>query len=429
MKKKFSLKKKMFLVSISAIILNSIILALCYRLYIVPGIETSGNYLEKSVVSELSYVSDEELSNRLTALSDKYKIQFKVIDKDNVVIYNNVKVTGEDRYLFSGNFKISDNSYYVMAVRSNKVSMGNAIKNLIVFQIMLLLIIGIFSTLFTSRTFLTPLEETIQDMNNYKLGKKPKKRKIVTQMDYIQNEFVDLVDDLEEEKQVQNNIISSISHDIKTPLTSIIGYTHLLKEENISKEDKNKYVDKIYNKSLLMKDIINDFDDYLITNSKRTFKYKNIDFEEFMKDIEDDYKDDLLEKNIFLTIENKCKNIYVNMDVPKIKRVFSNIISNSVRYSHDKGKIIINCYDDGNQIVVTIADNGKGVAEENLSKIFEPLFTTDPSRKISGLGLAICKDIVEAHSGIIKAYNNELGGLTIMFTISKNIRMENNDVK
>ena len=294
---------------------------------------------------------------------------------------------------------------------------------------MLLLIIGIFSTLFTSRTFLTPLEETIQDMNNYKLGKKPKKRKIVTQMDYIQNEFVDLVDDLEEEKQVQNNIISSISHDIKTPLTSIIGYTHLLKEENISKEDKNKYVDKIYNKSLLMKDIINDFDDYLITNSKRTFKYKNIDFEEFMKDIEDDYKDDLLEKNIFLTIENKCKNIYVNMDVPKIKRVFSNIISNSVRYSHDKGKIIINCYDDGNQIVVTIADNGKGVAEENLSKIFEPLFTTDPSRKISGLGLAICKDIVEAHSGIIKAYNNELGGLTIMFTISKNIRMENNDVK
>jgi signal transduction histidine kinase len=173
-----------------------------------------------------------------------------------------------------------------------------------------------------------------------------------------------------------------------------------------------------------MKDIVNDFDDYLITNSKRAFRYKSIDLEEFMNYINNDYEDDLKEEGISLEIINNCSSLALNMDVSKIRRVFSNIISNSVRYLRDDGKIIINCNDLGDYIEFVIEDNGKWVPEENLVKIFEPLYTTDPSRKISGLGLSICKDIIEAHNGTIRAYNNKLGGLSIEFTISKNIRNE-----
>ena len=200
-----------------------------------------------------------------------------------------------------------------------------------------------------------------------------------------------------------------------------MGYTHLLKDSTISLEDKYKYVDKIYNKSLLMKDIIDDFDDYLITNSKRTFKFESVDLDNFIRDLEYDYKDDLEEKGIKFEIENNTRNINLNIDTSKIRRVFSNVISNSVRYLSRNGKIIITCNDIGEYIEFVVSDNGCGVSDENLVKVFEPLYTTDPSRKISGLGLAICRDIIEGHLGKIKASNNEMGGLSIEFTINKNI--------
>jgi signal transduction histidine kinase len=424
MKRRFTLKKKVYLIFLVAVIVNSIFLGLCYKFYVIPRIENTGDLIEVSVVEDLKEINIEELDTKLNELSKKHKVEIKIIDNNGNILFNNIDDVGEARYLLSEKVFIDDNTYYVTIVKRNTLSVGSTIRNLLIFQMGMLFLIGLFGSLLTNHTFWTPLEETVEDMDDYKLGKKPKKRKVVTQIDYIQNEFVDLVNDLEEEKRVQNNIISSISHDIKTPLTSIIGYTQLLKVDEISRDDKNKYVDKIYKKALLMKDIVNDFDDYLITNSKRAFRYKSIDLEEFMNYINNDYEDDLKEEGISLEIINNCSSLALNMDVSKIRRVFSNIISNSVRYLRDDGKIIINCNDLGDYIEFVIEDNGKWVPEENLVKIFEPLYTTDPSRKISGLGLSICKDIIEAHNGTIRAYNNKLGGLSIEFTISKNIRNE-----
>ncbi|MDE5888591.1 MAG: sensor histidine kinase, partial [Bacilli bacterium] len=87
---------------------------------------------------------------------------------------------------------------------------------------------------------------------------------------------------------------------------------------------------------------------------------------------------------------------------------------------YDKNKKILNINineQKDDKIIFEIADNGSGCNEEVLDKIFEPLYTTDKSRKISGLGLSICKEIVESHNGTIKAINNKLGGFSIIFTI------------
>ena len=99
---------------------------------------------------------------------------------------------------------------------------------------------------------------------------------------------------------------------------------------------------------------------------------------------------------------------------------------NSIRYIDNKGHITIECKDDKDYFYFKFSDNGKGVPEENLNKIFDPLFTTDKSRKISGLGLSITKEIVSMHGGNIKAYNNKDKGLTIEFSISKNLKSETN---
>ena len=105
--------------------------------------------------------------------------------------------------------------------------------------------------------------------------------------------------------------------------------------------------------------------------------------------------------------------------MPKIKRVFSNIISNSVKYISSEGEIKIELNNNKENITFSISDNGSGVKEEIIDKIFNPLFTTDSSRKNSGLGLSIVKENILLHKGNIKAYNNNNGGLTIEFSLPK----------
>ena len=118
-----------------------------------------------------------------------------------------------------------------------------------------------------------------------------------------------------------------------------------------------------------------------------------------------------------MLIESDCIHDVIKIDVKRIRRIISNIIDNSVRYIKTNGIIKINVESIENYYKFTISDNGKGVDENIIHKIFDPLFTTDNSRKTSGLGLSICREFVEMHGGTIKAYNNL--GLTIEFTIPK----------
>ena len=256
-------------------------------------------------------------------------------------------------------------------------------------------------------------------MNNYKLGILPKKRKIRGEIDSLQNDFVDLVNNLEEEKQKQNRMIASISHDIKTPLTSILGYSErLITSKNLSSATKEKYAQTIFNKSIVMKEIIEEFDNYLSCNIKDNNKVSKISIKTLVDYLNNYYKEDLKEKNITLKIKSTCYNSYLLVDFAKLKRVFSNIITNSIRQLNKEKKIIkINITKKGSFIIFEIADNGCGV--KDVKKIFEPLYTTDPSRKISGLGLSICEEIITSHEGNIKAINNEMGGLSIIFTLKE----------
>ena len=228
-----------------------------------------------------------------------------------------------------------------------------------------------------------------------------------------------MVDSLELEKENQNRIIASISHDIKTPLTSVIGYADRLRNRDLPDDKKRTYVDKIYAKALMMKGILEEFDDYQSCNIKETLKLEEISIKDLCNNIKNDYAEELNDKNIKLIIKSNCDNKLINVDLVKIKRVFSNIITNSVTHFNKKNGVIniIISYKNG-MVRIETADNGGGVTKEkDLRRIFEPLYTTDPSRKISGLGLSICKQIISAHNGRIYAENNEIGGLSIIFFV------------
>lgn len=415
---KKTIRKKFLLNIFLAIILNGICLGGYFRLYIYPLIEKNNaikNKIESIIIQSNSY---EDFITNFTNYNTKHNFTYLIKDTNyNLLFSNNNK---NSQLLYSNIITYEDTSYLLEVYVDRKMTIGDAITGFMLFQLSIVFTISLLITAFVNKNLLSPIDKIINDIKNYKLGYRPKKNKIKGQLDLIQNEFVDLVDLLEEEKKEQNRIIASISHDIKTPLTSIIGYSDLINTEDLTKNQILKYNEKINLKSKNIKELLNCFDDYLISSTNQTLKLKTILIKDLIKDIKNDYALELEYKNINFSINCNCTNMYITIDVAKIKRVIANIIQNSIRYISTNGKIILNIDFEENNFIFTISDNGKGVPEEIAKKIFDPLFTTDNSRKISGLGLSICKEFVNLHHGSIKAANNDLGGLTIKFTIPNN---------
>ncbi len=413
MKTKSRLQRKFPLIILITSLANIIILFLWIILYASPIIPKLNNIRSELSNKELksTYTSIQEFNSEIKKLSKTYNVTFTLEDKsNNEIIKSKNKI---DLLLLSKIITINDKDYLLEVYPNTKISITSIFLQLFIFEFILITIIfGIIFT-FSRKALFKPIENIINDIRNYKIGKKPTKNKLTNELDLIQNEFVNLTQELEKEKKEQNRIIASISHDLKTPLTSIIGYSNLINDEKITKEEIKKYNEKIYSKAIHIKEIINTFDDYLVNNN--TLSKTLISTNDIVTKLYNDYKVDLEDINIKFNIDNKASNKYVMVDLVKFKRVISNILSNSIRYISSDGVINIEISSVKKYIKFKISDNGPGVSEDIINRIFEPLFTTDTSRKISGLGLSICREFIELHGGSIKAYNRD--GLTIEFTL------------
>lgn len=336
------------------------------------------------------------------------------------IVYTNNKDLSK---IFSTTTMINiDNEIYELTFSKVYKTPGIKIfRNFMIYEIIIVSGVIIFLFFISSKQLIDPIETITKDINDYKFGKRPFKRKMPKKMQQIQNAFVDMVDSLELEKENQNQIIASISHDIKTPLTSVIGYSDRLKNKDLTDVKKEKYINKIYDKALNMKAILEEFDDYQSCNIKDTLKLEKISINDVLQCVKNDFEDELNDKNIKLEISSTCNQREITVDLVKLKRVFSNIITNSAtHFNGRKGLIKIDVVQKGNMIRFELSDNGGGVkTDTDLKRIFEPFYTTDPSRKISGLGLSICKQIISSFDGRIYAKNNKIGGLSIIFVIPK----------
>ena len=140
--------------------------------------------------------------------------------------------------------------------------------------------------------------------------------------------------------------------------------------------------------------------------------------------INEEYKEEPKYMSIDFQVNSNCDNDILNIDISKIRRVFGNIIGNSIKNLKENDKLIkIEFEKQESEITITISDNGCGVDESNLENIFEALYTSDKSRNVAGLGLSICKSIVQTHQGRIYANNNSMGGLSIIIILNKVIKI------
>lgn len=410
--------------------INAFLVFAYYRFYLIKKInsnifETSLRYEKdiNSFIKKIENSNSDSIKTICEEITKKYNSILIVKNELNETICSNEK-NNEKRPLYISTRVIEiKEGHYILTYYDNtdtSVSGYQIIQNFLIFELTLSVIVIIIAFILTSFNIIKPVSEIFNDFKNYKIGIKPKKRKVKTQIDEIQNNLIELIEKIEEEKLKQNSIIASISHDIKTPLTSIMGYAGRLNTAVLSEETKKNYVKKIYNKSTQLKELLEEFDDYLSCNIELTLKKEIHNIEDILIALEKDYKDELKEKNIDFKIVSKVINEDILVDISKLKRVFSNIITNSVNHLNKKsGIIILECRSTKEYFEFIIKDNAGGVKEEELKKIFEPLFTTDPSRRIPGLGLSICKEIINTHNGNIYAKNNGIGGLSIYFTIKK----------
>ena len=415
-----ALRKKTVFIILFVGIINVFSMFLWFNFKIKPIINMANSIKEEITENELAdkYKNEDELLEDIKLIADKYNVLFRVKDISNndLIDYDSSQ---NNSLLFSKGVKIDNNLYIINAYIDKRVNTLNVAFELIMFQIVVVTFFMGLLFLFARSKVIKPTERLIDDIRNYKLGKKPEMVEDVdTEIDLIQNEFVNLVETLEEEKKEQNRIIASISHDIKTPLTSIIGYSNLIEENNLTKQEILNYNKKIYNKSLHIKGLLNTFDEYINNHNNQNLKISEITIKELVDEINNDYKIELENNGINLMIDTKLSKEILKVDVLKLKRIFSNMISNSVRFLKNEGEIRIEITKDKDNYRFVVSDNGPGVDEKIIDKIFEPLFTTDDSRKNSGLGLSICKEFVLMHGGEIKAYNNQ--GLSIEFTIPTN---------
>lgn len=237
----------------------------------------------------------------------------------------------------------------------------------------------------------------------------------------------DAIDDKMKYENETKELISNISHDLKTPLTAIKGYVEGIMDGVADTPEKmNRYIRTIYNKANDMEKLIGELTLYSkIDANDIPYHFIKINVKEYFDDCVEDVRTELESQNFVLSYFNYVKSeVCMMADPEQLHRVINNIISNSLKYNNkEKGVINIRVREEKEYIHVEIEDNGKGVTPEEAEHIFERFYRTDSSRNShtggSGIGLSIVKKIVEDHGGTIWAAGNKNVGLTMHMMLKK----------
>lgn len=400
----------------------------------------SYNVSVKSVVSRVSEdniqlldASNEQIISRLTSsestekwdeiLSGYDELDIVVQDKNHTVVAENeVEVVYSEGISQKEQFEYKGNEYTVISsvhLLNNFSEHMGGLLNFIITE----LLIGISFLLVTIMVLylfvVRPYKAFYDSMEEYEKTGKIVKRKFRGYVGKVYNRFFELTENLDRTGKNQKRIIASISHDIKTPLTSIMGYSERLKKDNISEERKKQYLETIYSKAVEIRTLVDEFDEFLGYNASGELEKERIKLSSLFENIKNEYEDELCAYCVKTEFVYEAGSEEVVADRKRLSRVFGNIIGNSVKHfkSENDNKIKISVASNKKEAIITIEDNGEGVEKENLEVIFEPFYTSDKGRKVAGLGLSICREIIESHQGQIYAEASDMGGLSVVIKL------------
>lgn len=330
----------------------------------------------------------------------------------------------------------SDGTVYDISITDSADSQGRVhvmAKDLFISAFVILISVALVVGLWVYRSIAVPLVKLKKATQNIKEGN----------LDFVldvegKDEFSELCQDFEEmrrrlkesteEKNLiekeNRELISNISHDLKTPITAVKGYVEGIMDGVADTPEKmDRYVRTIYNKTNEMDHLINELTFYSKIDTNRIpYTFSKLNVEDYFEDCSEEVGLELETRGIELVYANYVeKDVMVIADGEQIRRVIHNIISNAIKYmDKPKGIIQIRIKDVGDFIQIEIEDNGKGIGPKDLPYIFDRFYRTDVSRNSSkggsGIGLSIVKKILEDHGGKVWA-TSRLGIGTIMYFV------------
>ena len=306
--------------------------------------------------------------------------------------------------IFPHLYDLLDNIYELVFERAYFIFIIFGTTLIIVLSLLYKLLNKIFSYVFA----VSESADKLFDKNVEYINLPPEMVEVEKKLNHFKTEAIKNERLARENEQKKDELIVYLAHDIKTPLTSMIGYLSLLSEiKDMPQEQRNRYIDIALDKSYRLEYLINELFDVARFNSEKiVLEKEEINLNLMLEQIADDFYPTLKEMNKKINFTSDEKTI-LYADPDKLSRVFNNLIKNAVNYSKENTDIDISILNKENQATVKITNKGKQIPKEKLDKIFEKFYRSDSSRTSktggSGLGLAIAKEIVELHGGRIYA--------------------------
>lgn len=397
-------------------------------------------YISKNGKKYFSNTEKDEIKSLASTITDASgKRNMYYYGKNGLVIKSHIK-TQNGKFVINivnPNYTVSDYSLR-NSLQSFKLLFTGRSGFMILMALVIIVVSNLIMSLITSRTITAPIKKLSDGANEIAGGN------LDYHIDYDSTNEIgatvksinDMTDKLKysierqsEMAQSRKEMTAGIAHDLRTPLTSIKGYVEGLRDGIANTPEKQKrYLQTIYSSALDMEKLL----DELLTLSKlesgnTQLDLIKIDINEYLAEYlaEKEYKWQSGNITIKYSGPNTKGKAYVMLDPNRFSRVLNNIVSNAVKYSSKARKPAINIsleiYD--KSIIIAISDNGIGISEENLKHIFDIFYRADQARTRvydgSGLGLAVCKEIVELHQGHIWATSKEGYGTTIMISLNR----------
>ncbi len=307
-----------------------------------------------------------------------------------------------------------------------------AIYRAVLFGAAVALVIALTISYFVSKSMTSPIREMKEIAQRLaggdfsmkvRIKNKDELGELAKSLNTMAGELQAKMDNLERMNRVRTDFVANVSHELKTPLTLIKGYIETLEDKAINDTEKaGKFISIIKDHTNRLSNIIDD----LLSLSELELSRNSIEKSEFdlkglMDDIALGFGHALASKQHKLIIEPQGQNFKIRADRDKIEQVFVNLIDNAIKYTEDGGRIKVCLVQQNGEVVVTVEDNGIGIQEEHLDRVFERFYRVDRARSRqlggTGLGLGIAKHIVLAHKGEIRIESDTGKGTKVFVTL------------
>lgn len=301
----------------------------------------------------------------------------------------------------------------------------NTILNLIYITALILFGLSLIILLVFAKTVYIPLKKITAGANEYAAGNLTYQIKVDSQdeMGYLAATLNYMSDELNKMEEYQRTFVANVSHDFRSPLTSIKGYLEAIIDGTIPREMQDKYLKRVINETERLNKLTQGMLTLNSLDSKGYLSRSNFDINRVIKDTAASFEGTCDAKGITfeLTFSDNIQMVYA--DLGKIQQVLYNLIDNAIKFSHHDSTIFIQTSVRHEKVFVSVKDTGIGIPKDNIKKIWERFYKSDASRgkdkKGTGLGLAIVKEIIQAHGENIDVISTEGVGTEFIFSLPK----------